>query len=180
MDFLSANPGKFLQQFFLSLVKIYRCLDLDYYQLVTPAITLQCRHAFVAQPEDLSGLGTFRDLHGNFSIQSRDLYLAPNCRLGKTYRDFAYHIIPVPGKDRMRANVYGDIEIAVLSTLYPLAAFTTKFQPVAGFNSGGIFTEMVFLSFLLPAPRQSGQGLSTIRPSPPHWLQGLLTLKYPC
>ena len=105
MDILSANPGKFLQQFFLSLVKIYRCFDLDYYQLVAPAVTLQSRDTLAAQPEDLAGLGTFRDLHGNFAVQSRNLHLAAKRRLGKTYRDFADHIVSVPAEDRMLSNL---------------------------------------------------------------------------
>ena len=144
MDFLSANPGKFLQQFCSSLVKIYRCLDLYYYRLVTPAITLQCWHAFVAQPEDLSGLGTFRDLHGKSSIRVGTSISHPIAAWAN-YRDS--HITSFPSRvSSMRANVDGDIEIAVLSTLYPLAAFTTKFQPVAGFNSGGDLYRTGFLS----------------------------------
>src|SRR6266568_5296560 len=60
----------------------------------------------------------------------------------------------------------------------PPSPVTLSREPVS--TPAGILIERVLVSFVLPLPRQSGQGLSTTLPSPLHWPQVLLTLKKPC
>ena len=84
--------------------------DLD--QLISPPHARAARNALLFDAEDASRLCSLRDANLAFAVERGHLDLSTERRLHECDRDVASHIVSGAAKERMRAHLDGDLQIA--------------------------------------------------------------------
>src|SRR5690606_13766376 len=93
------------------------------------------RHALATQAEQFAGLGSFRNLQLNATIQGWHFQLATQRRIGKADRHFAVQVLAVTLEDRVFANTHSHVQIAARTADAAGLAFAREANTVAGVDT---------------------------------------------
>src|SRR5690606_26410849 len=97
--------------FALTLVQVDRRFHRHPAHQVASRTTAHRGHALATQTEQLAGLGAFRNLQLDPTVERRHLQFAPQRRIGEADRHFAVQMLAITLEDRMFTDVDHHIEV---------------------------------------------------------------------
>src|SRR5450830_1795122 len=131
----SQGGAEFFQQFTLATAQVHRGLDGHTAHQVTRTTTAHRGNALAAQTELLAGLGTFRNLQLDATVQGRHFQLAAQGCVDEADRHFAEQVLAVALENIVLANIDHDIQVAGRTTLRTRLAFAGQANTVTGIDA---------------------------------------------
>src|SRR5262245_5424160 len=109
----------------------------DFDVLISASVASQTRGAFLAQPEDLSGLRARRNAQLGFAAYRRHFDLRAQRRLGQSDGNDAINVVALAGEYPVRGDVSDYVKVARSDVLRSGFAFVADDDAGAGVDAGG-------------------------------------------
>lgn len=108
----------------------------DANQLISSTASAQLGQTLILESEDFMRLGSSRNLHFNFAIESRDVNVGSERGMNERDRDVANHIRAFAFKEIVIENIDQNIKVAAWAAMFARFAFIRKLEALAGVDPG--------------------------------------------
>ena len=155
--------GKFPQEFFLALIEIFRCLNVNVNVKISPAITSQIGNSLSAQADYFTALSARRNLQTLATIKRLDFDGIAKRRLNHGDRDLTVKMVAISFIKLVRLDVQPDVKVSGWTSSIATLTLIGNAETGAGVNPSWHLDQHFLRNLLLSS---SGTGLAWIRNNP--------------